>query len=58
MKLSKCRVFVELSNHSWIEMMKDYDGNRIVCGGGDQEEDFDANKLSQAMDILEEVVLE
>ena len=57
MKLSKCRVFVELSNHSWIEMMRDYDGKRIVCGEG-LEENFDEAKLSQAMDILEEVVLE
>ncbi len=58
MKLAKCRVFVELSNRSWIEMMSDYDGSRLVCGGGDLEENFDEAKLSEAMDKLEEVMLE
>ena len=57
MKLAKCRVFVELSDRSWVEMMSDK-GERIVCGGGDLEESFDLAKLSEAMDKLEEVMLE
>ena len=35
-KIATLKVFIELSDHSWIEMMQDVGGGRITCGGGDE----------------------
>lgn len=58
MKLSKLRVSIDLSNFAWIEMGENQDEKRYTCGGGDLEENFDQNKLSEALDKLKEAILE
>lgn len=58
MKMANLRVTIDLSNHSWIEATEDHDETRYMSGGGDLPEDFDENKVWEALDKLKEAVLE
>ena len=51
------KVFIELSDHSWIEKIRDADGKQLTSGGG-QEKLFDEVWLDIALNNLGEAMLE
>lgn len=57
MKMANLRVTIDLSNHSWIEATEDHNGTRHLSGGSNLPDNFDENKLWEALDILKEAVL-
>ena len=55
-KLATLKVFIELSDHSWIEKIRDADGKQITSGGG-SEKNFDEVWLDIALNNLKEAIL-
>ena len=55
-KIATLKVFIELSDHSWIEKIREADGKQLTSGGG-SEKCFDEVWLDIALNNLGEAII-
>ncbi len=56
-KIATLKVFIELSDHSWIEKVRDADGKGTTCGSKGMERIIEETWLNIALNNLEGAII-